>query len=128
MQPDGTKPDSITRDALFDLTGKTALVTGASRGIGEATARLLARQGAHVIVSSRKQDACETVVAKIRANAGAASALAAHIGDVASIDLLFRRMAEQGLTPDILVNNAAANPYFGPMLDMDLPAFDKTVE
>ena len=123
MQPERMKPD-----ALFDLTGKTALVTGASRGIGEATARLLARQGAHVIVSSRKQDACETVAASIRAEGGAASAIAAHIGDVASIDDLFRRMAGHGLAADILVNNAAANPYFGPMLDMDLPAFDKTVE
>jgi NAD(P)-dependent dehydrogenase (short-subunit alcohol dehydrogenase family) len=128
MQPDVTKTNSTKRDALFDLTGKTALVTGASRGIGEATARLLARQGAHVIVSSRKQDACETVAASIRADGGAASAIAAHIGDIASIDQLFRSIAEQGLVPDILVNNAAANPYFGPMLDMDLPAFDKTVE
>jgi len=133
MQPDGTKPDSIRpdsirRDALFDLTGKTALVTGASRGIGESTARLLARQGAHVIVSSRKQDACETVAASIRADGGAASAIAAHIGDVASIDQLFRSIAAQELGLDVLVNNAAANPYFGPMLDMDLPAFDKTVE
>ena len=133
MQADVTKPDSIRPgstgpEALFDLTGKTALVTGASRGIGEATARLLARQGAHVIVSSRKQDACETVAASIRADGGAASAMAAHIGDVASIDDLFRRIAAQGLVADVLVNNAAANPYFGPMLDMDLPAFDKTVE
>ena len=128
MQPDAMKSDSTKVDALFDLSGKTALVTGASRGIGEATARLLARQGAHVIVSSRKQDACERVVAQIRADGGVASAQAAHIGDVASIDLLFQSLAAQGMTPDILVNNAAANPYFGPMLDMDLPAFDKTVE
>src|SRR5258705_6637284 len=112
MQPERTQDDSTKRDALFDLTGKTALVTGASRGIGEATARLLARQGAHVIVSSRKQDACETVAASIRADGGAASAIAAHIGDVASIDQLFRRIAEQGLVADVLVNNAAANPYF----------------
>lgn len=128
MQPDATKSDSTKVDALSDLTGKTALVTGASRGIGEATARLLARQGARVIVSSRKQDACEAVAASIRADGGSAVALAAHIGDVASIDQLFQRLAAQGMTPDILVNNAAANPYFGPMLDMDLPAFDKTIE
>jgi len=116
------------RDALFDLTGKTALVTGASRGIGAATATLLAHFGAHVIVSSRKQDACDAVVASIRAAGGVASALAAHIGDTASVDELFRRIGEHGLAPDILVNNAATNPYFGPMLDMDLAAFDKTVE
>jgi NAD(P)-dependent dehydrogenase (short-subunit alcohol dehydrogenase family) len=100
--------EGMERDALSGLAGKTALVTGASRGIGEATARLLARQGAHVIVSSRKQDACETVAASIRADGGAASAMAAHIGDVTSIDELFRRIAAQGLSPDILVNNAAA--------------------
>jgi NAD(P)-dependent dehydrogenase (short-subunit alcohol dehydrogenase family) len=115
-------------DALFELTGKTALVTGASRGIGEATARLLAQHGAHVVVSSRRQEACDATVAKIRDAGGAATALAAHIGDTASVEQLFGRMAELGLAPDILVNNAATNPYFGPMLDMDLGAFDKTVE
>ena len=115
-------------EALFDLHGRTALVTGASRGIGAATARLLARHGAHVLVSSRKQDGCEAVAAEINATGALATALAAHIGDAASIDALFARLAGLGLMPDILVNNAATNPYFGPMLDMDLAAFDKTVE
>ncbi len=113
---------------LFDLRGKTALVTGASRGIGESTARLLAQAGAHVIVSSRKQDICDAVAAAIVSAGGSASALAAHIGEVAAIDRLFDTLIEQNRVPDILVNNAAANPYFGPMLDMDLAAFDKTVE
>ena len=115
-------------DALFDLTGKTVLVTGASRGIGEAAAHLLARHGAHVIVTSRKQDACDAVVEQIRAAGGVASAMAAHIGDTASVDQLFKRIDEHGFAIDMLVNNAATNPYFGPMLDMDLRAFDKTVE
>lgn len=113
---------------LFDLHGKTALVTGASRGIGAATAHLLASYGAHVVVSSRKRESCEEVVAAIRADGGNASACAAHIGEVASIDALFSQLSSAGQLPDILVNNAAANPYFGPMLDMDLTAFDKTVE
>lgn len=123
-----TSESVMETEALFDLRGKTALVTGASRGIGAATAQLLARFGAHVIVSSRKRDACELVVAAIRAEGGAASAMAAHIGDIASIDALFAQLDVDGLRPDILVNNAAANPYFGPMLDMDLAAFDKTIE
>jgi len=114
--------------ALFDLRGKTALVTGASRGIGLATARLLARCGAKMIVSSRRQDACEAAVEQIRADGGQALALAAHIGAVEAIDALFGQITERDLTLDILVNNAATNPYFGPMLDMDLAAFDKTVE
>ena len=113
---------------LFDLSGKVALVTGASRGIGAATAALLAAFGAHVIVSSRKLDACETVVAALKKDGGQATAMAAHIGETASIDALFDRLAELKLIPDILVNNAAANPYFGPMLDMPMAAFDKTVE
>ena len=114
-------------DHLFDLRGKTALVTGASRGIGAATAQLLAAHGAHVIVSSRKLAACEEVAAAIRAGGGAATALAAHIGEAESIDALFRELEAGARVPQILVNNAAANPYFGPMLDMDLGAFDKTV-
>ena len=113
---------------LFDLSGKVALVTGASRGIGAATAALLAAFGAHVIVSSRKLDACEVVVAVLKKDGGQATAMAAHIGEIASIDALFDQLAEHKLIPDILVNNAAANPYFGPMLDMPMAAFDKTVE
>jgi NAD(P)-dependent dehydrogenase (short-subunit alcohol dehydrogenase family) len=113
---------------LFDLSGKVALVTGASRGIGAATAQLLAGFGAHVVVSSRKLDACEEVVGALKKAGGQATALAAHIGETASIDALFDQLAKRKLIPDILVNNAAANPYFGPMLDMPMTAFDKTVE
>jgi NAD(P)-dependent dehydrogenase (short-subunit alcohol dehydrogenase family) len=113
---------------LFDLAGKTALVTGASRGIGAATAQLLARHGAEVIVSSRRHDACEEIVTAITAEGGKARAIAAHIGDVEAIDALFGEIDAQGLRLDLLVNNAAANPYFGPMLQMPLSAYEKTVE
>jgi len=114
--------------SLTDFTGKTVLVTGASRGIGEATARLFAACGAHVIVSSRKLDACEEVVKLIRSQGGVASAIEAHIGDLASMDRLFEKIVDRGFGLDVLVNNAATNPYFGSMLDMPLSAYDKTVE
>lgn len=117
----------MTTDTLFDLRGKTALVTGASRGIGLAAAQLLARSGAQVIVSSRRQEACEVVVGQIVADGGKAIAIAAHIGEAQSIEALFAQLEQRALRPDILVNNAAANPYFGPALDMPMAAFDKTV-
>lgn len=113
---------------LFDLTGKVALVTGASRGIGEAIAHLLAQHGAHVIVSSRKIDGCEAVASAIRDKGGKASALACHVGEMAQIEATFETIKSQFGTLDILVNNAAANPYFGHILDTDLAAYDKTVD
>jgi NAD(P)-dependent dehydrogenase (short-subunit alcohol dehydrogenase family) len=115
-------------DATFDLAGKVALVTGASRGIGEAIARLLATHGAHVVVSSRKEDACARVVADIERAGGRAQAIACHVGDPAQIvDVMARIEATHGGL-DILVNNAATNPYFGPVLEADLGAFQKTVD
>lgn len=115
-------------DPLFDLTGKVALVTGASRGIGAEIARLLASHGAHVIVSSRRQEACEQIAAELRAAGGQATAVAAHIGEASALDELFAQLDAAGLKPSILINNAAANPYFGPMLDMSLDAFSKTAD
>jgi len=113
---------------MFDLSGKVALITGASRGIGEATARLLARHGARVVVASRKLDACEKVAADIRKQGGDAVAMACHIGAMDQIEALFAGIDEKFGRLDILVNNAAANPYYGHILDTDLAAFDKTVE
>jgi len=112
----------------FDLSGKIALVTGASRGIGEAIAKLLARHGAHVIVSSRKAEHCAPVVAAIQADGGFAEAMACHIGEMEQIDAIFKAIEAKHGRLDILVNNAAANPYFGPILDTPLGAFQKTVD
>nr|WP_217345565.1 SDR family oxidoreductase [Noviherbaspirillum sp. L7-7A]MBV0879862.1 SDR family oxidoreductase [Noviherbaspirillum sp. L7-7A] len=112
----------------FDLTGKIALVTGASRGIGEGIARLLAAQGAHVIVSSRKQDACEAVAASIREEGGNAEAYACHIGEMAQIDKLFADLEARHGRIDILINNAATNPHFGHITETDVGAFQKTVD
>jgi NAD(P)-dependent dehydrogenase (short-subunit alcohol dehydrogenase family) len=113
---------------LFDLSGRVALVTGASRGIGAAVARLLAARGAQVVVSSRKLDACETVAASIRAAGGKAEAFACHIGDMAQIDAVYQHLEARYGRLDILVNNAATNPYFGPIADTDEAAFQKTVD
>ncbi len=114
--------------ALFDLNDKIALVTGASRGIGEAVAKLLAKQGAHVIVSSRRAEDCQTVVSDIAKSGGSAQAIACNIGNMDDISTIFAAIKEQHGRLDILVNNAAANPYFGHILDTDLGAFDKTVD
>lgn len=114
--------------SLFDLTGKIALVTGASRGIGEEIAKLLAQNGAHVIVSSRKIDGCQAVADAIIAAGGSAEAKACHIGEMGQIDALFADIEKTHGRLDILVNNAAANPYFGHILDTDEAAFQKTVD
>lgn len=118
-----------TSKDLFDLSGRVALVTGSSRGIGEATARLLAAYGAHVILSSRKAESLEPVKESINEAGGKASAIACHGGNLEQIDALYEQIVqEHGAGPDILVNNAATNPYFGHILDTDMGAFDKTVE
>lgn len=113
---------------LFDLTGKVALVTGASRGIGESIAKLLAEQGAHVIVSSRKIDGCQTVADAITAAGGSAEALACHVGNMGDIENCFAQIKQMHGKLDILINNAATNPYFGHILDTDLGAYTKTVD
>ena len=112
---------------LFNLKNKIALVTGASRGIGEQTAKLLAEQGAHVIVASRKQDACEKIAEEININ-GKASAYACHIGEIDQIEAIFNYIIKEHGKLDILINNAATNPYYGNIVDTDVNAFSKTVD
>jgi len=113
---------------MFDLKGRVALVTGASRGIGEAIAKAYAERGARVIVSSRKQDGCEAVAGAIVAAGGEAVAMACHIGDMEALAKLFAAIQERYGRLDVLVNNAATNPYYGHVLDTDLGAFQKTVD
>ncbi|OUS28636.1 short-chain dehydrogenase [Gammaproteobacteria bacterium 45_16_T64] len=112
----------------FDLTGRVALVTGASRGIGEAIAKILAASGAHVIISSRKIDGCQAVADAIIDAGGSAEAIACHIGEMDQISAIFATIKEKHGKLDILVNNAATNPYFGHILDTDLGAYQKTVD
>ncbi len=118
----------MTTPNPFDLSGKIAAVTGASRGIGQAIAQLLAAQGAHVIVSSRKPDACRKVVEAIQSAGGSAEAIGCHIGEMNQIGAFFKAVEEKHGRLDILVNNAATNPYLGPIVDTDLDAFQKTVD
>jgi NAD(P)-dependent dehydrogenase (short-subunit alcohol dehydrogenase family) len=116
---------TANRHGLFDLNGKVAIVTGASKGIGEAIAAGLAAFGANVVVSSRKQDAVEVVAKGIRERGGQAFAVAAHMGDPASIQSLTDHTVEAYGGIDIVVNNAATNPVYGPLLQTDDFVFEK---
>jgi NAD(P)-dependent dehydrogenase (short-subunit alcohol dehydrogenase family) len=112
----------------FDLDGRIAVVAGGSRGIGEAIAHILADYGAHVIVTSRKIEGCQTVVEAIRAKGGSAEAHACHLGELAQIEALFAHIDAAHGRIDILVNNGAANPFYGHILDTPVSAFEKTLE
>lgn len=118
----------MSKTQLFDLDGKIAFVSGASRGIGEAIAHLLAQQGAEVIVASRKLDDCQSVADAIIAKGGKAVAMACHIGEMEQIQAVFAEIRQRFGRLDILVNNAATNPQFCNVLDTDLGAFQKTVD
>lgn len=112
----------------FNLDGKVAVVGGASRGIGEAIAKILADYGAQVIVSSRRYDGCKAVADSIAASGGKAEPFPCHIGELSQITQLFDHVAQKYGRCDILVNNAAANPYYGHVLDIPVEAFEKTLD
>ncbi len=113
---------------LFQLDGKVALVTGASKGIGEAMARGLAEFGARVVLSSRKQAAVDEVAAGFKDDGLEATGIAANVGKLEDIDNLVDRCVATYGGLDIIINNAAANPVFGPIQDTDEGAFDKILD
>lgn len=112
----------------FNLSGRIALITGASRGIGEAIAVALADYGAYCILVSRKIDALQGVVDKIISRGGKAEAIACHMGHLDQIENLYEQIKDRHGRLDILVNNAATNPYFGDMLGADEGIWDKTFD
>ena len=112
----------------FDLGGRTAIVTGSSRGIGRAIAEALAHAGAKVVVSSRKANACETVVAAIKKDGGSAISVPCNVGRKDQLATLVAETRRQFGAIDILVCNAAVNPYFGPLAEISDEAYDRTMD
>lgn len=113
---------------LFSLEGKVAIVTGASKGIGEAIAQGLAAYGAKVVVSSRKQAAVDEVASQIKEMGYEATGIAAHMGDMEQVAALATKTKELYGGIDIIVNNAAVNPVFGPIENTEIDAIDKIMD
>ena len=113
---------------MLDLHGKVAIITGASRGIGEAIATAYAQAGAAVVLTSRKIENVGPVAEQIRAAGGRAIAIAAHAGQQDQIEMVVERALAEFGRVDIAVNNAAANPHFGPILTADGSHWDKIFE
>jgi dehydrogenase/reductase SDR family member 4 len=112
----------------FRLDNKVAIITGASKGIGKAIALALGQQGAKVIIVSRKQDAVDETASEFRKEGIEATGIAAHMGDMLQIKTLVEKTIAIYGGIDIIVNNAAINPVFGPILQTETPVFDKIME
>lgn len=112
---------------LFNVDGKVAIITGASRGIGQSIAEEFAKAGAKVVVSSRKQDAVDAVAEAINQAGGTAIGVAAHNGDKEALYALVDKTVEHYGRVDIIVNNAATNPHFGTVLDAEDSYWEKTI-
>ncbi|MES2003842.1 MAG: glucose 1-dehydrogenase [Bacteroidota bacterium] len=115
----------MTANQLFSLEGKVALITGASKGIGEAIARLYASCGAKVVINSRKQEELDKVAASIRTDGGICTGIAANAGEITGCNILVKETVSLYGGIDILVNNAASNPVYGPVVQCEEWAFDK---
>src|SRR6266568_7170827 len=125
----GAMVSVVQSSSRFDLKGRVALVTGASRGIGSAISEALAEQGAQVVLSSRKQTDLDDEAARINTRfPEQAVGIAAHAGRPEDLQRLVEEVMKRFGRIDILVNNAATNPYFGPVLGAELGAWDKTFE
>ncbi len=118
----------MTANEIFSLKGKTALITGASKGIGEAIARMYAACGARVVINSRKQEELDKVAQSIQSEGGTCIGLAANAGDIAACKTLVESVVATYGGIDILVNNAASNPVFGPVVQCEEWAFDKIMQ
>lgn len=110
---------------LFRLDGKVAIITGSSKGIGESMARGLAEYGAKVVISSRKQEAVDAVAEQFRADGHEAIGIACHVGKEEQLKQLIDKTVEAYGGVDILINNAATNPTFGPIANAEGGIFDK---
>ena len=112
----------------FKLDGKVAIITGASKGIGVSMAKILAESGASVVVSSRKQDAVDTVAADFKAAGLEAIGIACHVADSEQVEALVNKTVNAYGRIDIVINNAATNPIFGPISEADGAVFDKIMQ
>ena len=112
----------------FSLRGKVAIITGASRGIGEAIAHTYAQAGAKVVLASRKADGLNAVADAIKAAGGDATPITAHMGELAAVKALVEQTIATYCGLDIIVNNAATNPHFGPLLTSEDSMWDKTLD
>lgn len=112
----------------FFINEKVAIITGASRGIGQAIAEMYANAGAKVVISSRKVENLQSVLESIKSQGGEATAIACHTGDETQVQNLVKQTIETYGGVDILVNNAATNPHFGPMLTAGDREWDKTFD
>lgn len=113
--------------SLFDLAGKVAVITGSSRGIGRAIAERMAEHGARVVVTSRKLDACQAVAKAINDKGGEAIALACNISRKEDLQKLVDDTIAHWGGIDVLVCNAAVNPYYGPSIDVPDEAYEKVM-